>query len=332
MSIRRLLSQGRFTKKAYEKARSVRHSKSIRTISEMPFYPFDRIRESRNGNYFAFDVTGSIGMGGVLTHVIRLVKHADQNSLIPIVRCTGALYSIVRGEDWFNNVFTQKNAPEIRGSLKFLSVRSEESYGAFPVPKAMSLADANRLFFKYFDIHPRINSMVDSVLGGIPTRKFDLSLHYRGTDKVFEANEVPFETIDGKISNLQANGMEIANVFLATDSFAFDAFIRERRPEFNFTSMQFSELDRDSVPRHFSSLSPDVKAIEAIGNIKLLGMARFCIRTASYLSAWSKILNPDLKTSTLNFVRDRSILFPEPQILEEECSLPLSLPPTRVSG
>jgi hypothetical protein len=318
LSVRRFLAKNRLTRQAWAAARSVRHSSCVRYISEMPFYPHDRILQRQNRGHFAFDVTGSIGMGGILTHVIRLSKYADQNSLIPVVRCTGALYATERGRDWFQKLFVPKISVSIETAnrLRFLSVQTDQSYGAFSVPKVMTILEANRLFDKYFGFHPDVHSVVESVLTKGGVRQFDLSLHYRGTDKRLEAGEVPFEILDEKISQLQARGIRIVNVFLATDSVAFDVFIRRRRPDFNFTSLQFGELNRDDAPRHFSNINPELKAIEAVGNMRLIGMAQYCIRTASYLSAWSKIFNPNLKVSTLNTLTDKSVRFPEQEILD----------------
>jgi hypothetical protein len=74
-------------------------------------------------------------------------------------------------------------------------------------------------------------------------------------------------------------------------------------------------------PRHFSSLSADAKAMEAIVNMLRLSRCDVCIRTASQLSVWSRILNSDLKTVSLDrpFV---STAYPEREIWNEENASP----------
>jgi hypothetical protein len=184
------------------------------------------------------------------------------------------------------------------------------------------LASASQLFWTYFPPKPIIADKIDAVLTDVPDRKFDLSIHYRGTDKALEAPLVRFEVFEKAILDFKAGGGSLQSVFLATDDTDFEAFVRQRFPETSFTTYNLGSPNDASRGRHFSNMSPEDKAIESLVNMHLLAAAPTCIRGASYMSAISKILNPALRTVTLNRTHWDSNGFPEQEILDEENAAP----------
>jgi hypothetical protein len=106
-------------------------------------------------------------------------------------------------------------------------------------------------------------------------------------------------------------------VFLATDDAGFARTIRQRWPRIVFTSYDLGEV-AEGKARHFSDLGVDDKAKEALVNMFLLARAPVCVRTMSYMSSFVRLINPDIRTVTVNKRIGADTPFPERQILELE--------------
>jgi hypothetical protein len=305
----------------YETLVKTRHSDAARYLASRPFYSLHRARQSRNGRYFAFDVCGACGMGAVLTHTVLLLKYAEQAGQVPVIAFTNPLYGSVPGADWFPNYFAMTPEYAIgestRGCLNYLKVHHEFSAAGFGVPERISLVEANRVFSRYISVKREVWDVADSIAASLPNPRYDLSIHYRGTDKWLEATAASFDDVAAKIEALMQNGLKVQKVFLATDAIDFDRYIRNRFPSVQFFDFNVMPLEDGSTPRHFSTISGGDKAIEALVNILALSRSAVCIRTCSYLSAWSKILNPSMRTYTLNRLH-KPQLFPEAGIAEAE--------------
>jgi hypothetical protein len=306
----------------YGVLRKIRNSEAVRSALVLPVVPLNLRNQHRNGDYFAFDIAGKMGLGAMFTHVVKLLKYADDHNRIPVVRFTNPLYSTARGEDWFNVVLTS-NHSWVPGSnknqeLRALRVINQKSYLGFQVAKSMSIVEANELFFRHCRISQKITDICDKAMETYGLSSFDMSIHYRGTDKNLEAHPVSFETVAASVRAVANMNSHLKTVFLATDVREFEYFIKEAFPEFRFFTYNLGSSDEGGVPCHFSSLPGETKAVEALVNILLLGRSVVCIRTTSYLSAWSKIFNPALKTFTLNRPHANAWAFPEAQICDQE--------------
>lgn len=174
------------------------------------------------------------------------------------------------------------------------------------------------MFWKYLPPKSAITDSVNAILDVIPGRQFQLSIHYRGTDKMLEAPLVKFQSYENAIQERVSNGSSLSQVFLATDDVEFELFIKARFPEINFSTFNLGTPSDASRGRHFSDMTPPDKAIESLVNMFLLAAAPICIRSTSYMSGVSKIINPRLRTITLNQTHWGSGHFPENEILAAE--------------
>lgn len=256
-----------------------------------------------------------MGMGAVLSHAIVLIRHAEAHGLIPRLTSTNPLFSR-SGDDFLADYLGPNGHAADR--LRPIRFRNVESVFHLRVLHHLSIADANRIFWSHLRPKPVITDRVDGVLRDLSIGQFDLSIHYRGTDKVLEGALVGYESVERAISKHIDGGGLFNVVFLATDDASFDDFVRSRWPGTAFISYTCGHPRNPSVPRHFSDMAPEDKAIEALVNILLLARAPTCIRTTSYMSAISKIANPSLITHTLNRTYRDSRLFPEREVLAEE--------------
>lgn len=293
-----------------------RHSHPVRMGSAMAMLPSQYLRARANPRSFAVDIEGVMGMGAVLAFALRLYHHAELRGLEPHIVSTNPLYSSGPGIDCLAPYLGAEGRPSaLRRPLRF---RNSESLFHLHIPCHLPLSTASRLFWTHLTPKDAVRRRVDAVLAAVPDRRFDLSLHYRGTDKFLEAERTGFGTFEAAIGRHQAGGGLLRHVFLATDDPAFEELARERWPATVFSTFNLGAPKDVGTPRHFSEMRPEDKALEAIVNMFLLAEAPRCVRTSSYMSALSKIVNPTLRTVTLNRTFNRALAFPEHEIVAGE--------------
>ncbi len=306
----------------WEIMRALRHSDTARLLSSAPHYPVTLLKQFANRPFFPFDIVGHMGMGAVLTTLVKLLKFAETHSLAPVCRATNQLYCDV-GEDIFSEYLAfNADFPISRSEqekLRFHELAHEKTFSIFGVPSEMSLEEANRIFFKYFNFADCVTNVVDEFMCKIGLSEFDVGIHYRGTDKRSEAPVIGFCDTLAVVEKVLPS-KKMPTIFLATDNAAFAAIVRERFVCCNVVSFEYGLNLDPTIPRHFSNMSPREKALDALVNIILLSNAKVCVRTSSHFSAWSRILNRNMKQITLNRPY-KEHLFPEKQLWEESLSI-----------
>ena len=302
--------------KLYRRLVWARHSPLLRRTIALTMLPSQMRRARHNHPYFAVDIGGRMGLGAVLAHAIVLIRHAETHGLIPRITSTNPLFSR-NGRDFLGEYMGPDSASPA-APLRPLRFDNLESVFHLAVEHHVPIAEANRIFWGYLPPKPVIADPVETVLRDLSLSQFDLSLHYRGTDKFLEGARVGYEVVEQAIAKHLDGGGRVDVVFLATDDVGFDNFLRSSLPGTSFITYTRGHPSDRATPRHFSDMAPQDKAIEALVNILLIARAPKCIRTTSYMSAISKITNPSLVTETLNRTYLESRLFPEREVIAEE--------------
>ena len=266
------------------------------------------LREQRRAPQPVVDLTARVGMGALLCHALLLHAWFDQQGGQGRVKATSPFYSAGE-EDVFARYFVR---PPTAG-LPVLSNSAAEFLISCRRPGHIPLAEAQRLFAEHFRPAP---ILAEAIAAATDCPQFDLSIHYRGTDKFLESGRVAMEPMFSAIRKA-LGGRTTARVFLATDEAEFAAALRRELPGLEFTSYDLGEV-APGVPRVFSDQTPDEKALESLVNIFLIARAPVCVRTSSYLSAVSALANPELRTITINQTLSRDLPFPERELLERE--------------
>ena len=292
----------------------IRRSKLVRFALLLLRYPIQLVIQRANHPYLPINVTGTMGMGGIMVHVLKLLRHAQRNSLIPIIRVNSPLYAELPAENLLQRYLS---VPERSMSnlehLRFHQVECEQDYAALHVAKSMTLAEARATFNAFLKFNDEICLTVERLIsqnGG----DFILSIHYRGTDKIYDGPKAAFHEIFSACRQILEK-CPAQTAFLATDEATFAESIRLEFPNITFISFEFAMQSQLGVPRHFSSLRPSQKAFEALVNMQLLSRSRYLVRTSSYLSAISCLLNEDMQVVTVGQLYDAQA-FPEKQIHE----------------
>jgi hypothetical protein len=275
------------------------------------YRPWRRER-ARAGDRLMVDVNARIGMGAILSYALRLHAYAEDLGLEPWIVSSSPLYAARPGEDFLGRHFLRPPAP---ADFAPLSAPASDWLYHRELPAGMGLDRASALFARWFRPGPQLRETVEQASGGVAM--FDLSVHFRGNEKFLESGPIAHEQMLRALAPHLPGGGRGKAVFLATDEPVFRAAVLRRFPEARFTSFDLGDVP-EGVPRQYSQLGPDEKAIEALANILLLGRAPLCIRTASYLSALARVANPALRTLTINWAGVRSLGFPDIELRAEE--------------
>ncbi|MFW2541549.1 hypothetical protein ACN2XU_02825 [Primorskyibacter sp. 2E107] len=252
------------------------------------------------------DIAVPMGMGAILAHAIRLRAWAETRGYGLRIRSTCPLYS--DGADLFEQFFAPQqgapDAPPLGPQASRWVLRNE-------MPRHIPLDQSIAIAADLLRPNARLEAAISEARGG---QDFDMAIHYRGTDKVLETGVAPFE----ELLTAAAPYLEGAqSVFLATDDAPFAARIRADWPGVRFVSYDLGEVAA-GVPRHFSDLPAELKAQEALVNMVCIARTPLCLRTSSYMSSLSRILNPAHRTLTVNKSLTRNTPYPELEILEAE--------------
>ena len=252
------------------------------------------------------DISSKMGMGALLGYALRLHALAEDKGLAPTIVSSCPLYT--SGPDLFGTYFERPKLPTGWRPHSFLATEWLLHKAA---PSTLRLARAQHLFARYFV--PK-KALLDQI-----GERYDLSVHFRGTDKFLESGRVHKDRMILRLRHHLAGANAGFHVFLATDDPEFADLVRAEFPRATFTSFETGTVAA-GVPRHFSDLPVSDKALEALVNIYRLASAPLCLRTSSYLSAISRVVNPALLTETINIPPGGSP-FPEDQIERAEREL-----------
>jgi hypothetical protein len=279
------------------------------------------VRERINGPYFAFDVCGTMGLGAMLSHTILLLDRCDRKDLTPVIRFSNPLYGSqdAKKRDWFSQFFEVSQHPASKHAkwIFYSKIQSHSDYFADPQGKGLSIERAHELFTRYLTIKDLVYDEANTVFSASKQGK-RLGVHFRGTDKVFEAPRVGWNIVSDLVANEIRRDSSITSIFATSDETAFIDFIKTIPFGIPIIAYDAKAASANGLAIHFSPGDPYVQALEALTIMVLLSRCDIVVRTPSHLSAWAKILNPALKTITMARPREEYVYFPESVLMTTE--------------
>lgn len=302
-----------------------RHSPFTRRLEGWARLPRDLTLQWRNHPRFFVEASGTKGMGALICDVLLLIHFARGRGLEPHIVSFNPLYRVAPDRDVLREYFqfpAHVDLPRRRAMV----YHNLHSWPHLKLPRQMTFHEASGLVREFFGLVPALQRIVDEQLARVPGGQFDLSVHYRATDKALEAPLVEFSKVIAAATQALAlqparDGASATAIFLATDSAEFRGAFLAAFPDAQVFTYELAADADFSRGRHFSSMSPHDKAQEALVNMHLLASSRICVRGASFMSAVSAFLNPGLRTVTLNADHWGSTGFPEREIRERETPL-----------
>lgn len=290
----------------YDQLLRLSGSKTVRWISGAPTRA--KIQSAlSNSTPPHINIAGKMGFGGVLSNVVKIHLLCEGRDNLPFVTSNSSLYAEA-GVDMIGVYFdrklhNQKVSPQIDVSHVFdLPERSRF--------RDIAISDANRIFHTFYQVQPFYREAADNILDSFGK---SIAVHYRGSDKRHEATAPSVSDIHAAIDHA-FEVLRPDSLIIATDEPSFLAATKARYGV-KAKDLGSKHLAQGATPAHFSSGDPREKGSEALITMLALSKAELCIRTPSLLSAWAKILNPELKTFTIGEIHRGGDPFPEREIL-----------------
>lgn len=257
-----------------------------------------QLEVARRVGAVTFDIDGCMGMGAMLTHVTLVLGLADRLGLRAGLRCTNPLYARTPGEDWLPRFFERIDPAPFAGPR--IAIRNDVEQDVLGSPCAMSLAEGLATFSRHLRFVPFLQGEVDVLFDAHLKGSNPIGVHYRGTDKHGEAPVVARAGAIATVGEQITRGGHRA-LFLATDEPAFGRELRAALPGLTIVGYKRPELNVvEGQPIHFADADGYWKGVDALVNILALARCDAVVRTASYLSGWAKVLNPEQRVLMLN--------------------------------
>jgi hypothetical protein len=284
-----------------------------------------RFRQARSGNLLVVDVNSWVGLFAHMEYFLEIALHCEQHRLIPCFMSTSAQYVDRRhGPNWFDYFFTNlqlsdEDATKIRrGEIPICRIEGMRQLGLpADYDQQLNLEIATHLVQKYIGIQQSVRQRVDAFAEHHFDDRIVLGVHYRGTDKRAEAPAVPYVRVKDTINDYLKYNSECDCLFVSSDEESFVDFIeKEFRDRLAVVYHDDHERSTSQIAVHRSkSGDPFRKGEEAVVNCLLLSKCRALIKTASFLSGWSKLFNPDLPVQLLNPPFERQLWFPDRELV-----------------
>lgn len=254
-------------------------------------------------------------MGAMMTHLVVLLRFIEQQNLSAEIKFTNPLYGDDANDNWLPKYFKLTDNSYNSDATCFNITNSWDSrmLGADSI---ISLSDASSIFSHKVQFTEQVENAFNSYLAETNMPKETLGIHFRGTDKASEALLVnQNEMLDAMRLAIDEN--DIRHIFLATDEPTFQKKVIKTFGANMISSYYQPGIDIESGgPIHFSNSSGEAKAIDALMNIRLLASCPQIIRTASFMSGWAKVLNPNQQVMLLNKLSSNNFSFPDTEIAE----------------
>ena len=262
--------------------------------------------------YVAVDFCTLNGIGARLAWCLEVLAYCDDHGLAADFRFS---WPWLPERDFFEPNFLVPPIAAATGPRSFVRV---DNIDDAPHTKVSSLARGSELALKYIQPQPNVAAEVDDFWNqhGLVGRV--LGVHYRGTDKIAEAPRVEYETMALNITDYLVAYPDTTAVFVSSDEEEFIRYATARFPDIRivFRTDSRRSLNGTETYRDADLVLPIQR--DAVVNMLLLARCSSLIKTASFLSSFSALLNPEMETFLLNSPYDDTLWFPERQMLERQ--------------
>lgn len=243
------------------------------------------------------------GMFSVFIDVLSLLKYYDSNKCSGIeidFENHGHYYSRKFGPNWWNYYFEPIKYGEascIRRTTGLGWVWADE----YDIPREEACYLAN----KYIRIKPDIQKEIDDFYRINFTGFYVIGVHYRGTDKKWEAPRIEYKKVSTELSQfILSRNLKDFKIFIATDEAGFINYLTQI-----YGDKKVCYLDCIRCPNnigHNPGIHQNPKndqykcGKDALMDCILLSKTDFLIRCCSNLSLCSTFFNPKLEVLELN--------------------------------
>lgn len=237
------------------------------------------------------------GMFSIFFDVIALLQ-SYENGFFSYVEVnfgkTGLYYDKTYGPNWWEYYFQ----PVIHG-VKTQPPRRilglEEGVDPWKVELETSKHEVNRIIKKYISVKPAIQDEINAFANRHFQKNFVIGIHYRGTDKKFEAPRVGYEQVTKHVlETVDKLKTDKYKIFVATDEKAFLDYMVSIFQD-KVCWVKEVQHSTDNTPMHMRSDNRFLMGKSAVMDCMLLSKTNLLIRTSSNLSKVSMYFNPKLE-------------------------------------
>ncbi|MBP0590226.1 hypothetical protein J8I87_10970 [Paraburkholderia sp. LEh10] len=306
-------------RKVVERVRRFRRSEGFKHSLATPIRFSLHARQRLNRDIFAIEIRETSGFFSVMQMVLFVLVHCEEKRLTPRISARGGLYGDSEGKiDWFAALF-ESVRPSMGATLprrvRTSIVRDLEQLGFRRRYEAgLRLQSASELFRSYYRPAASVRNEVASACARLNISASTLGVHFRGTDKKFEALTLPWVDFCRLVEQVLALNPHLTNIFVSSDEQAFIDFFCEWPFNRPIGVAPARLLAKGDTAVHFSGYPGLQIGREALVSSLLLSNCGHLVKTPSYLSAWSKIFNPDLPVTLAMPPRPDAFWFPDSQI------------------
>ena len=283
-------------------------------------FRLSRVRAGRS-NTFEVDLNVKAGFFASISAWLAVQYHCEVLGLRPDIRIVSGVYGDADvSKDWFRIYFDEVGGGNGSAEVGWLrTVRDVESLRLTTDLCSLNINEASNLFDRHATVKKEFVAMVDDLFATPSlSGKRILGVHYRGTDKFLEARAVPQTELVDAVRQELDRGLDYAVVLVASDERGCASALRDALPGVRVEEMPATYFGNGTTPPHMIRESNTyVLGVEALTTALALARCDALVRTTSYLSGWSKVFNPALRTVTLN-QPDRPDTFPDATILALE--------------
>lgn len=246
--------------------------------------------------------------GQILLWILEILPYLDENDIKPKWDITSPYYGNIFGEHILLNYVPDESDELI--SLTQIKHGNSTHFGD-------NFDSANKLWNKFFKFSPEILSKVDEYINGLDMNK-TLGLHYRGTDKInTEGGYIDTNMFIELVDDYLKSNKDIENIIIFTDG--RDVLINlKNHYENNYNIIYSDDLYNSGLSDilYSNNIQNNVDVnkhyMDSLNDMIVLSKCSAVIKTASQLSAWSKIINTDIEIYRVSsFVHD---WFPDSRI------------------
>jgi hypothetical protein len=280
-----------------------------------------RARHIARSGRLGVEIRSTVGLGARLGWCLEIMAYCDERGLEPRFR-----FSYPEGRparDHFEPLFRIRGADDRPARFVRISSIVELDLGK-DYDRVLTIDRAGGLIRKYLEVKEDIINEVNE----FRRRRFGdgrvVGVHYRGTDKIVESPFVPYDRVRRNIEHYLKRYPETDGVFVATDDARFLDYLQGTPIGRGIIYRDDSFRSRDGSAIHESAATDkDQINRDAIVNCLILSRCVALLKTASILSAWSKLFNPELPVVMLNRPPDENLWFPERVLIGENLFEPV---------
>lgn len=262
----------------------------------------------------AVEIRSHHGLGAKLEWVLEILAFCEEKKLTPQFKFTYPGSN--DDENYFKSFFEINKSSYQSNSVEFVTIFSihdlnlDKNYD-----EVLNIRLASYLINKYLTVKDDVLREVDEFCIKHFKNKRVLGTHFRGTDKLREATPVSYDKVKRNITFYLDKFPETECVFLSSDDENFIKFIDSCCFSCPVVYRNDSYRTVGDVAIHHSNQNKYDINRDAIVNCLILSRCDALMKTASILSAWSKLFSPHIPLVMLN--KPFNSWFPERDMLND---------------